>query len=165
MLVQRLFLYGRTQVLKRKLIAIAAAAGLSTAATPANDRVDELSWLAGHWATEKDGQTTEEYWLKPQGEVMIGLGRTSAPSKTYFWELLRIDTGSDGVMTYWGAPMGGTPTPFRLTRLSTGDAVFENPKHDFPTRIHYRREGKYLVASVSGPDGVNAQTWRYRRVR
>lgn len=29
--------------------------------------------------------------------------------------------------------------------------VFENPQHDFPKRIEYRRDGTALKASISGP--------------
>jgi hypothetical protein len=152
-------------MLKHKALTVAVAATLSMAAAPDSAGVDQLSWLAGRWATEKDGQSTEENWLAPRGGSMLGVGRTSNASKTLFWELLRIDTGDDGIVTYWGAPMGGTPTPFRLTRATPREVVFENPAHDFPTRIQYRLEGKFLLATISGPDGVNAQTVRYRRVR
>ena len=41
--------------------------------------------------------------------------------------------------------------------------VFENPAHDYPTRITYRRDGDRLVATISGPNGANPMSWRYRR--
>jgi hypothetical protein len=47
--------------------------------------------------------------------------------------------------------------------MGRGEAVFENPHHDFPQRIVYRREGKALIATVSLNDGSNAMSWRYRR--
>jgi hypothetical protein len=41
--------------------------------------------------------------------------------------------------------------------------VFENPAHDFPTRVAYRRDGDRLVATVSGPGGRDAQSWTFVR--
>lgn len=152
-------------MLKYKIWVAAVAGALATAAATGNARVEQLGWLAGHWTTEKDGQSTEESWLAPRGGSMVGVGRTSDASTVHFWELLKIDTDEDGVVTYWAAPMGGKPTAFRLTQASAGEAIFENPAHDFPTRIHYRLDGKFLIATVSGTDGVNRQSWRYRRAR
>jgi hypothetical protein len=45
-----------------------------------------------------------------------------------------------------------------------GEAVFENPTHDYPQRISYRMEGETLVATTSLMDGSQAQNWRYRRM-
>ena len=148
---------------KTIIIGLAAISGIA-ASTP-QPNVADLGWLSGHWTTGTEARWTEESWMPPRGGLMLGTGRSGDVKKAQFWELLRIAADGDGVITYWGAPLGGTAVPFKLTRLTANEAVFENPSHDFPTRIAYRREGKILVATVSGPNGANAETWRYTKVR
>ena len=41
-------------------------------------------------------------------------------------------------------------------------AVFENPDHDFPTRIEYRLVGESLVASIAGAEP--GPSWTFERV-
>lgn len=122
----------------------------STVATP-------LDWMAGHWCTDSGGQTIEEVWLPPRGGVLVGLGRVHTMDRTVGFEFLRI-TQVDGVQTYIAQPGGQPPTHF--TRKASGEdwVRFENPEHDFPQRIEYRRAGDHLHAEVAGPgkNGVEA---------
>jgi hypothetical protein len=64
-------------------------------------------------------------------------------------------------------PSGQRPVPFRLTRLDSAGAVWENPAHDFPTLIAYRPvPGDTLVARIEGPgrNGRRSVEWRMVRV-
>jgi len=45
----------------------------------------------------------------------------------------------------------GTPTHFARTGGGENWVRFENPQHDFPQRIEYRRDGDQLHAAVAGP--------------
>jgi hypothetical protein len=76
---------------------------------------------------------------------------------------MRIAVETDGKLTFWGSPGGKPPVPFRLARSGPNRLEFENPAHDYPTRITYRREGERLTATISGPNGTNPMSWRYRR--
>jgi hypothetical protein len=40
-----------------------------------------------------------------------------------------------------------------------------NAQHDYPQRIRYWRDGKYLIAETALADGSKAQRWRYSRKR
>jgi hypothetical protein len=53
---------------------------------------------------------------------------------------------------------GRTGTPFRLTGLSATEAVFENPQHDYPQRIIYRKSGNRLDARIEGVDKGKARS-------
>lgn len=147
-----------------KILAAAAAMLCLTAfnLTPG----DRPFWLSGHWVHEDKERSawTEESWLS-RGQMLVGVGLSGSGETTKSYEYMRIDKDKDGRLTFWGSPQGTTPVPFRMTSLSAAEVVFENPAHDFPTRISYRREDDVLIATVSGPGGANAQTWRYRRVR
>jgi hypothetical protein len=46
------------------------------------------------------------------------------------------------------------PVAFALTECGDSHAVFENPEHDFPTRIAYRLgEAGEMTVGVTGADG------------
>jgi hypothetical protein len=123
-------------------------------------------WLSGHWVHEDKakGIWTEESWLS-RGEMLVGVGMSGSGDTVKSFEYMRIARDRDGRMTFWGSPQGQTPVPFPMTSLTAAEVVFENPAHDFPTRISYRRSDDVLTATISGPGGANAQSWKYRSVR
>ena len=92
------------------VVMVAAMVFLSGAARAAP--LPDLSWLSGDWRRCQDGEIVEERWLGPRGGLLIGANLTSSQGKASF-ENLRI-AASDGAWTYWAAPMGRTPVPFRL---------------------------------------------------
>jgi hypothetical protein len=128
---------------------ILSASPAGTAA-PRQD-VASLAWMGGEWVEEKEGGWTQEIWSRPRGGVMLGTSLTGRGERAGDYEFIRIAAGEDGTPTYFASPRGAAAVPFRLISASPGQAVFENPKHDFPTRIAYRREGDVLTATVSGP--------------
>lgn len=123
----------------------------------------DLSWLAGDWRRCKDGEIVEERWLGPRGGLLVGANLTSTNSKASF-ENLRI-AASEGSWTYWAAPMGRTPVPFRMIEAGAQRAVFANPEHAFPARIVYWREGDELLARIEGTikDQPAAVEWRFAK--
>lgn len=149
-------------------VAASVAAVLLIAAAPAEKRdVSQLGWLAGAWATEATGpsaQWTEERWAPPRGGVMVGTSLSGRDGKADWFEYMRLAPDGGGTISYWASPGGKPAVPFRLVSLSNREAVFENPSNDFPTRILYRRTGRILHATISGPNGADPQSWRYRRV-
>ena len=47
-------------------------------------------------------------------------------------------------------PAGQAEASFPLVRLGAAEADFENPAHDFPQRVIYRRDGELLRARIEG---------------
>lgn len=133
------------------------------AAAAGGAAIDQLAWMSGTWGADKDGRWTEEHWTAPRGGLMLGVNRTGAGDAARGFEFLRIQAGSDGVLSYWAAPAGQAPVPFRLTASTADSVTFENPQHDFPTVITYRREGDRLQATISGPGGAKAMSWTWQR--
>jgi uncharacterized protein YndB with AHSA1/START domain len=132
----------------------------------ATARVADLAWLAGLWEGEKDGARNEEQWLAPAGGTMLGVSRTLAGGKTVFLEFMRIDEAAGKVvMTVY--PAAGAGVPFTLARSGPAEAVFENPAHDFPQRILYRREtGERLFARIESvaPGGPAGSDYHFRLI-
>ncbi|HEX6374738.1 MAG TPA: DUF6265 family protein [Allosphingosinicella sp.] len=145
---------------------IGFAAVLTAAAAPAvpPPGVAALAWMSGDWAEEKAGGWTQESWSRPRGGAMLGTSLSGRGGQARDFEFMRIAADADGTLTYWASPRGVPAVPFRLTSASAGAAVFENPRHDYPTRIAYRRQGNVLTATIAGPGGANPMSWRYRRV-
>jgi hypothetical protein len=125
--------------------------------------VAALVWMSGDWIEEKDGRWTEERWSRPRGGVMLGTSLSGRGAAVGDYEFIRLAPGPDGTPTYFASPRGAPAVAFRLTSASAGEAVFENPRHDYPTRIAYRRRGDTLTATISGPGGANPSSWNYRR--
>jgi hypothetical protein len=124
--------------------------------------VDAAAFLAGCWEAKRGASVVEEQWMKPSGGAMLGISRTVRNGKLAEREFLRIEA-KDGVPTYFAIPGDRpAPTPFKLTKSGEGELVFENPEHDFPKRIIYRKTPEGVTARVeAGPKGFE---FAYKRV-
>lgn len=124
-----------------------------------------LDWIGGHWCAELGEQIVDELWLPPHGGIAVGLSRTRTKDRTTAFEYLRI-VEIDGIPRYIAQPGGRPPTTFTWTAGGDNWMRFENPEHDFPQRIEYRREGDALRAETAGP-GENGKemtiAFDYRR--
>src|SRR3546814_20056511 len=96
---------------------------------------------------------------------MIGAGFAGRGETATSFEHMRIMAGKDGDVAFHGMPGGAPAVRFPLVKGGEGEAVFENPEHDYPQRISYRLEGETVVAPKSLMDGSQPQGWRVRRMR
>ena len=114
--------------------------------------LDDLAWLAGTWSGPTGRATSEEMWLPPAGGAMLGLSRTIAGNRMVSFEYLRLVARPEGVF-YIAQPGGRPPVEFKLTRSTATEAVFENPQHDHPKVITYRRNADgSLTATIEGDE-------------
>lgn len=114
--------------------------------------IDGLSWMAGCWEVNdrETNRLVSEQWMKPAGKSMLGMARTVKNGITSGYEFIRIVQDDKGVF-YVAKPSQNTAeTPFKLVTLRKHNVVFENPEHDFPQRISYRRDGDKLHAAIAG---------------
>lgn len=145
------------------LLTLLAAISASTQ-TPT---LTDISWISGDWQTAPGGKAQiEEHWTRVAGATMMGMSRTLAGEKTVEFEYLRIEQRADGIF-YVAHPKARCPgTDFKLTRASATEAVFENPHHDFPKRIIYRKTADdSLTASIDGVEGTKSISYAYKRIK
>lgn len=137
---------------KRLLFATLAACvpALSTPGALAGSGTDPLDWLQGDWCGGTGDERIEEHWLPAHGGLRLGVARTLKGARTSNFEFLRIDV-VDGVATYIAQPDGAPPTAFKRTAGGANWVRFENPEHDFPKRVEYRRTDAALHAEIAGP--------------
>ncbi len=130
------------------------------------NRLDRVAWLAGCWQVEGGTTVVEEQWMRPRGGTMLGMSRTVRDGRTVEWELVRIEVREDRLV-YVAEPSGQALAEFPEVALTDSVVSFENPEHDFPQRITYRRRSDggmtARVESVTGesPRGFDLP---YRRV-
>jgi hypothetical protein len=131
------------------LICTAAAAAACTSVA-ANEPFDnDLGWLEGCWAL--GDAETEEHWIDAGHGLLFGHSVTIRDGSLVTFEDLRIEPGATGPV-YVAAPGGRSPVQFQYVESGASAIVFENPDHDFPQRIAYRRSGDLLTATISTLD-------------
>ncbi len=114
----------------------------------------QMGWLSGCWRQPTESGLTEEQWMAPRGMTMIGMSRTVVNGETVFWEILRIEQ-SEGRLELIALPSGQAEAQFAQVEISPGFVAFENPEHDFPQRISYRKldDGSLLGRIEGEKDG------------
>lgn len=143
----------------RQAVAIAAA----LLAIGSKAEAQDLSWMAGYWLSCSADQEVSETWSDPRADVMLGTTftlRGGQPS----WEYARIGRSGEG-FSFFAQPTGQAAAEFRATEMSARHVVFENPTHDFPQRVIYRRTGDRLTGKIEGTINGAAQSaeWHYVR--
>jgi hypothetical protein len=118
---------------------VACAAACATA--PGCDRLDAAQWLVGSWRAESRDSVVTETWTEVGARTYEGRGETRARADGQLrdQEDLRLVAMGDGVFYVAKVAHNDRPVAFRLTTCGDGRLVFENPSHDFPRRIEYRR--------------------------
>ena len=141
---------------------IALATALAAVLSPPPAEQPDLDWLAGYWLSCEEGVEVSETWSNRRGSVMLGTSITSGDD-AFGWEQTRIEAFPEG-LSFHAQPRGQAPATFRLVRSGPAEAVFENPEHDFPQRVIYRRDGDRLTGRIEGTAGGRDQAmeWHYR---
>lgn len=122
----------------------------------------DLDWMAGYWLSCEDGREVSETWSSRRGGIMLGSGITIG-RQAFSWEQMRIESGvpHPDSLSFMALPRGAEAvTAFPLVRSGEREAVFENPAHDFPRRVIYRRDGDRLTGRIEGADGQGIE-WHY----
>ena len=128
---------------------VMTAAAMGTGAAVEGPRVEQLAWLQGCWEAASAGRVVEEQWTAPRGRSMVGLSRTVRGGELTEYELVVIRERGDRLV-YIAHPSGQPSAEFLPTTDGPESIVFENPAHDFPQRIGYRRQGPALQAWIEG---------------
>ncbi len=139
--------------MNRTAISIAAILFSASAASAGQDEdFAHLAFLTGCWAGESDGEQIQESWSNQTGGSMLGTAKTVNGRYLKLFEFLRITSDDDGIQ-YVPYIKGVEAVPFALAVVGENHARFENPAHDFPKVIDYRRESDTLHISLNGDGG------------
>jgi len=115
-------------------------------------KLADLGWLSGCWESNDKAKhlLLSEQWMKPAGGLMLGIGRTVKKERAVDFEFMRIEQKGGDIFFVAKPKENKEETPFKLIKLTANDAVFENPDHDFPQRVIYKRQGSKLTGRIEG---------------
>ncbi len=118
-----------------------------------------LQWLAGCWTQDGRDAGSVEQWTSPAGGTMLGMNRNVSGGRTVAFEYMRIAVNKDDVIEFIASPSGQETARFKMVSMNENEVVFENPEHDFPTRIIYRllSDGS-LLGRIEGVDKGTPRT-------
>jgi hypothetical protein len=117
--------------------------------------------MAGCWAAQSLNATFEEQWSKPTGGILLGSAKALKNGKAVFHEFMRISI-EQGRLVFLARIGSKGVTAFPVKTASETEVVFENPTHDDPKRIIYRKQGDAMLARVEGD--TKGEDFHYRRV-
>jgi CubicO group peptidase (beta-lactamase class C family) len=129
-----------------------------------------FSWLLGTWKHESANSTAFESWRKLSDKTLEGESwrvNKTTQQRVFGEALLLAELGGE---IFYLPKTSDNPLPvaFKLTASNAHEAVFENPKHDFPQKIHYKLNADGTVtALVSGTLGGQPRQleFKYTKVR
>ena len=120
-------------------IVLLATAVASTGA-PQALTIQRVEWLQGCWQLTSPQRIVEEQWMRPRAGIMLGMGRTVRGETLVEYESVLIRE-QEGRLAYEAHPSGQAAARFVASRATETEVIFENPEHDYPRRVGYRRDG------------------------
>ncbi len=110
----------------------------------------KAEWMLGKWENFSAEGNMTETWIRENDSVMTGESVVVVELDTVFHEKVTL-AEKNGGLNYIVTVNGEKPVSFGLTSSVNYRLVFENPRHDFPNKIAYRRvRADSLVAVISG---------------
>jgi len=117
------------------------------------DKIEKMNWLVGHWENKMPEGTLTESWKKENDSTYSGDSYFINPKDTVHFESIRL-TQKDEELIYTATVPGQNndePVDFKLTSDAENTFTFENPAHDYPQKITYKKvDENNLVATISG---------------
>lgn len=114
--------------------------------------LDQAKWLIGTWQDVSKEGTLTETWKPETDSSFTGKTIFLAGKDTAFTENIKLVSRKESLVyiTAVSDQNDGKAIEFALTSANEKQLVFENPKHDYPTKITYNNYGDSIVATISG---------------
>jgi hypothetical protein len=156
--------------ISKAYLLLVAAAGFTACGEPVKKAkaLDKFEWLEGSWEGVTEEVTMRESWTKVSDELMTADAYVLAGTDTVFREYVKLRAVNDSTVHYI-VYIQGVPdsTSFVLVKYENDEALFENPEHDFPQRVVYKKMGidslnAYIEGQVDGK--TKREEFPYKRV-
>jgi hypothetical protein len=112
-----------------------------------------MTWLAGTWKIDTGRGFIVEKWKSVNDSTLTGRSFfVKAQGDSVLQESLELSLRK-GQWTFTSTVQGqnnNQPVSFRVIFARGTEFISENPEHDFPQRIAYRRVKNNLFASIEG---------------
>jgi hypothetical protein len=113
-----------------------------------------MNWLIGQWENKTPEGYLTETWTKDNDSTFLGQSYFIVKEKdtVHFESIVLMQVNDD--LIYQPIVKGQNedqPVDFKLTSDAEDSFTFENPKHDYPQKITYKKSNdKSLTATISG---------------
>ena len=100
----------------------------------------KFNWLLGTWISETEKTITTETWKWISENTLEGSSVTKNKSdgKVTATESMRLLKMEGEIFYLAKVKHNKLPIAFKMTQLSGSSSTFENPDHDFPTKLEYK---------------------------
>lgn len=116
--------------------------------------LDDVSWISGKWSMgETETSRFYEEWEIVNDSLLSGENYAIQMGDTIYSEKLSVKVKDNDVFYIANvvAEENDHIVRFKLTQAGKSKLVFENPLHDFPQKIIYRKENdSTLVVKLKG---------------
>ncbi|POS01310.1 hypothetical protein Q361_11121 [Flavobacterium croceum DSM 17960] len=115
--------------------------------------VEKANWFLGSWENKSDMGDFYEKWQRVNDSLYQAESFILVKKDTVFYEQVRLKQKKDSLYMIVSVRNQNKEKPvvFYLTQNSENQLTFENPKHDFPTKIVYKKATTdSIVASIEG---------------
>lgn len=118
------------------------------------EQLEKMNWLIGNWENKMDEGLLTETWIKENDSTFSGTTYFIINKKdTVHSETIILKQIKDELI-YSPTVKGQNndePVDFKLSSENENTFAFENPKHDYPQKIVYKKVNENsLVATISG---------------
>jgi len=115
--------------------------------------LDTAKWFIGTWQNPtSDGLFTEQ-WNQKNDSVYSAISTVIVNKDTVFYESISLEQKKDSLYYIVSVKDQNKelPVSFKLISVTDNQLVFENAKHDFPSKITYSKiKEDSIVAFISG---------------
>ncbi|TBX70056.1 hypothetical protein EZL74_04745 [Flavobacterium silvisoli] len=117
------------------------------------DKLEKMNWLVGQWENKMPEGLLVENWKKENDSTFSGSSYFINAKDTVHFESIRL-TQKEEDLIYTATVTGQNddqPVDFKLTSDNANSFTFENPAHDYPQKITYKKvDQNNLTATISG---------------
>ena len=116
-------------------------------------KLEKMNWLIGNWEQKLPDGTLKETWTKENDSTFSGDSYFINAKDTVHFESIKLIQKVEE-LTYMATVVGqndDAPVAFKLTSDIGNTFTFENPAHDYPQKITYKKVASdRLIATISG---------------
>jgi len=117
------------------------------------NQLKKANWFLGNWENISKEATFKEIWKTKNDSSFVGESFVIVEKDTVFYEKMDLFELNDSLFYKVSVKDQNKEKPvlFYLTKSDDKEVTFENPKHDFPTKIVYTKiTNDSLVAAIYG---------------
>lgn len=117
------------------------------------NQLKKANWFIGNWENISKEATFKEIWNTKNDSSFIGESFVIVEKDTVFYEKIDLFQSNDSLFYKVSVKDQNKEKPisFYLTKSDDKEVTFENPKHDFPTKIVYTKiSNDSMVGAIYG---------------